>query len=266
MTFVVALRRNTLLLAFLISPAFAAPPMDVTRVSTEEPLIAFTFDGGSSAEGATELLDVLVSSGIRTTVFLTGEFIESHPEIVLRIVSDGHEVANHTWSHPHLTTWSRRRTHVTAPGITESMLREELERTASAFEALTGRSMAPYWRAPYGEQNRTILQWAESAGWKHVGWTRGRRTSLDTLDWVVNRRAGNYLDPAGIARRVLDFESVNDTSLDGSIVLMHLGTGRPVEQRLARVLPHLIDELTSRGFRFVTVGELLASPVPQEAR
>lgn len=257
---------------FLALTVFAAPvtafsdPLDVTRVASDEPVIVLTFDAGSSADGAFELLDVLRASGVRSTIFLTGEFIEEHPDVVLRIVEDGHEVGNHTWSHRHLTRWAQQRSHDTAPGVNEPFLRAELQRTADAFERLTGARMSRYWRAPYGEQNAAILRWAADAGWRHIGWTRGARTTLDTLDWVVNRRARNYLAPEGLARRVLDFETINDTSLDGAIVLMHLGTARPPDQRMATVLPHVIDQLSSRGFRFVTVGQMLSSSDVEVAR
>lgn len=258
-----ALRAITL--ATLAIPAIASPPLDITRIPTHDPAVALTIDAGSSAEGAIEILDILRANGIRSTLFLTGEFIEKHPEIVLRIVEDGHEVGNHTWSHPHLTTWSSRRSHATAPGVNEVMFVSELARTAEAFEKLTGSRMAPLWRAPYGEQNRVILEWAAAAGWRHVGWTRGSRTSLDTLDWVANRRARNYLAPAAIVRRVLDFETVNDVPLDGSIILMHLGSARPPEERFATMLPEMIDELAQRGFRFVTVGQMLATSEVEES-
>ena len=70
------------------------------------------------------------------------------------------------------------------------MLRRELDDTASVFREVTGRAMAPLWRAPFGEENEEIRSWAESAGYRHVSWTHGGGTNLDALDWVSSTDAG----------------------------------------------------------------------------
>lgn len=246
------------LLVFLISPQARSEPLDLSRGGSGEPVIVLSIDAGASDEGAEEILDVLRMHNVRTTLFLTGEFIERNPELVIRIVEDGHEVANHTWSHPHLTRWASERSHRLASGVDRDFIVQQLERTSEAFERLTRQPMKRYWRAPYGEHNRQLLEWAAEAGWKHVGWTRGRSTSLDTLDWVSDRRSKNYLPPARLLERVLEFEQVNGAPLEGAIILMHLGSARPVEERMVTILPAMIDELTSRGFRFVTVSELVS--------
>lgn len=254
--------RRTLLVSLILSmlSGFShAGPLDITRGSRGEAEIVLTFDAGSSAAGATEILDALQEHEIRTTIFVTGRFVEANPAIVLRIVAEGHEVANHTWSHLHLTSWNSTGRHSTLPGVSRQRLIDELERTAAAFRELTGSDMAPYWRAPYGEHNPEILRWAREAGWQHVGWTRGSRRSLDALDWVTDRRSRNYHSPEGLVKRILDFEHQDGDSLDGAIILMHLGSDRPPQERMVRTLPTLISELSSRGLRFVTVSEMTRS-------
>ena len=84
---------------------------DITRAATEEFAVSVTFDGGYDADEAGAVLDALKERGIRTTFFLTGIFIKRHPDIVRRIVSDGHEVGNHTMNHPHLTDYADTRSH-----------------------------------------------------------------------------------------------------------------------------------------------------------
>ena len=91
------------------------------------------------------------------TFFLTGAYIRDNPDLVRRIAAAGHEVGNHTWSHPHLTTWDRTRRHDTLPGLDRAVIQEELSRTARAYEAATGRTMAALWRAPFGEVNDDLL-------------------------------------------------------------------------------------------------------------
>ena len=244
-----------------------APPLSVrsgsarfvesyTRGSVERPEIVLSFDAGSSSRGTADILDVLKAHEVRTTVFLTGEFIQREPELVRRIVAEGHEVGNHTWSHPHLTTFARNRNQTTLPSVTRERFLGELRRTEEAFGRVTGGKMAPYWRAPFGEENSEIRGWAEEAGYLHVGWTRGRRSNLDALDWVSDPDSPIYYDPQALTRRLMKFGEANGTTLNGGIVLMHLGSDREAAQRLDRALPELIGGLRAQGLRLVSVSAM----------
>ncbi|MFQ5768541.1 MAG: polysaccharide deacetylase family protein, partial [Acidobacteriota bacterium] len=163
-----------------------------------------TFDGGSTTEGALDILDALRSKGIRTTFFLTGVFIRKNPALVRRLVADGHEIGNHTDTHRHLTLWASLHQQVTRPEVDRLWLHNELHRAAAAFRAVTGGDMSPLWRAPYGEYNTQILRWAQEEGWTHVGWT-GR---LDSLDWVSDKHSRIYHSADQIAARLLAFPDV----------------------------------------------------------
>ena len=218
--------------------------------------MVLSLDAGSSKIGAEETLAVLRREGIRTTIFLTGEFIERNPDLVRKILAEGHEVGNHMWSHPHLTSFERNRRHQTLPHVTREFVQRELTRTEEAFQRVAGRPMDPYWRAPFGEENNEIRAWASELGYLHVGWTRGRRYNLDTLDWVADRKSPIYFDAAELARRMVAFGDVNKTTLNGGIVLMHLGSDREEQDRLDRALPQLIAGLRERGIRFVTVSQM----------
>lgn len=229
--------------------------------------VALTFDGGSDAGFTAEILEILRDKAVPATFFLTGPYIVLNPGLALAIHLDGHEVGNHTWSHSHLTTWSRNRRHDTLPGVDRGFLERELGRTAQAWRDLTGLELAPLWRAPYGEVNPEILAWAARSGLFHVGWTRadrGRQT-LDSLDWVGDPSSRNYLSSQQIASRLLAFGDGGD-GLKGGVVLMHLSTRR--EDPSVRRLPGLIDALRGRGYRLVTVTELIedaAAPLTRTA-
>ena len=227
------------------------------------PLVALTFDGGGDAGESESILDVLEQRGVTATFFLTGEYIRHNPDLVRRISTSGHEVGNHTWSHPHLTTWDSTHRHDTLPGIDRTFIQQELNRTAMAYEAVTGRHMDVLWRAPYGEVNDDLLRWSSEAGWNHVGWTRddvGGRHSLDSLDWVADRSSRNYLTSEQITTRILTF-GAGGSGLNGGIVLMHLSS-RPDDPEATR-LGALIDALRRDGYRLVTVTQLqLEAPSP----
>jgi hypothetical protein len=95
------------------------PALNYMRGHRKRMELALTFDAGAEANYAGEVLDILRDKNIRTTLFLTGQFIEKYPEIVLRIVADGHEAGNHTYSHPHLTTYNQNHRHYTRRGISK---------------------------------------------------------------------------------------------------------------------------------------------------
>jgi len=214
--------------------------------------IVVSFDAGSSDRGAEEILRALRERKIHTTIFLTGQFIEHYPDIAREIARDGHEVGNHTWDHPHLTTYATNGEQDTRPGVTEAFLRSELDRTRALFEKITGARMAPLWRAPYGEENARIRDWARSDGYSHVSWTHGHGANLDSLDWVSDPASPRYRTSERVVERLVSL------ARPGGIMLLHLGTDRK-EDAVAPRVPELLDSLASRGYRFARASEILST-------
>lgn len=231
-----------------VRPAHVPPVLHL--VTDSGPSIAITFDGGISSNRSAELLDLLLELEMHATLFVTGQFIERHPSLVRRALLEGHEVGNHTFSHPHLTSWAENRQHRTLPGITREVLLNELERSEQAFRAATGRSMAPLWRAPYGEENGILRGWALEAGYLHVRWSSLKGHSLDSLDWVDDEHSGLFRDSRRIMNRLLSFPR-----LEGGIVLMHLATDR--EEPPWAHLPAFVKALRKRDIEPCRVTELL---------
>ena len=217
--------------------------------------VSLTFDGGT-ANHAKEILRILREKDIKTTIFLTGRFIRKNPETVGEMLADGHEIGNHTMSHPHLTNFDKTLVHSTLPRITKKYFLKQILSTAKIYRELTGQELAPFWRAPFGEINQELTQWAFEAGFVHVGWTADykRRKSLDTLDWVRDKDSKNYYTAGEIRERILDFDTL-ETGLKGGIILMHLGTNRR-EDHVVSVLPEIIDDLRHRGYRFVKISKM----------
>jgi peptidoglycan/xylan/chitin deacetylase (PgdA/CDA1 family) len=215
---------------------------------------------------AGEILGILEARDIRVTIFLGGQFIRRHPEIVRRMLGNGHEIGNHMDSHPHLTSYAENGRHSTRAGVTREAVVAELQRAEASFAAVTGRAMVPYWRAPYGEHNAEIRAWAAEAGYRHVGWTRGAGTAedLDTRDWVADRSSRLYRTREEVASRLLGFGQKTSEGLNGGIVLMHLGSLRTAD-RPHEELPHVLQALQTQGYRLVTVSTLLEHAAPQYA-
>ena len=235
------------------------PYQEISRGPLDRKEISITFDGGSNAAEAKLILKELRKRNIRTTIFLTGQFIKHFPLIVRQMVRDGHEIGNHMWNHPHLTNYGKDYRHSTLPDVTREFVKEQLFTTERAFRKVAGTKMAPIWRAPYGEVNKEIRRWAYALGYVHVGWTTDheRRESLDTLDWVDDKDSRLYRTSAEIKGRVLSFGKETN-GLSGGIILMHLGTNRH-EDKAASVLGEMMDDLMARGYRFVKVSDMMGS-------
>jgi peptidoglycan/xylan/chitin deacetylase (PgdA/CDA1 family) len=215
--------------------------------------VSLTFDGGSTAEVAADILGVLAQRGVRTTFFLTGDFIHRYPDLVRRMDREGHEIGNHTLSHPHLAPNGRR-----DPRWTKERFQKELLDADATLMHLLGRPMDPYWRAPYGEQTAELRRWAEEIGYRHIGWSEG----ADTLDWATRSDRKLYRTGDAILDRL--YSRMERQDGDGLIVLMHLGSGRPESDRPARVLGPFMDQALRDGWTFVSVGHYLhASGKPQ---
>ena len=232
-----------------------AAVVEMTRGDPTKRNVAFTFDGGGeNARSAVGILEALKARSIHTTIFVTGRFIQEHPDLVRRMVGEGHELANHLVEHKAVVDQNRRSI------VTRDELLGQLRKVQALFTEATGKEMSKLWRAPYGELNREVLDWASQAGYTHVGWTRSGRASLDTLDWVADPKSSLYRTPNQIMEKILSFEKSDRNGLNGAVVLMHLGSERTKDYPYES-LPKLLDEVSKRGYHAVTVGDLLRTTV-----
>ncbi len=249
-----------------LRPAPRASAEDIRRGDLSRRDVALTFDGGSEANIVGEILDSLRAANVRVTIFLTGQFIRLHPDWVRRMAADGHEIANHTDTHPHLTTYATNHRQHTLPNVTREFLVGQLRRAEESFRTLAGKAMSPFWRAPFGEHNGELRAWAAEAGYRHVSWTQGAGTAedLDTRDWVADRSSRIYRSREQIAARILEFGNGRPEGLSGGIVLMHLHSNRQTD-RPHDGLPDLLKALQGQGYRVVTISQLLERlPTHQE--
>jgi peptidoglycan/xylan/chitin deacetylase (PgdA/CDA1 family) len=232
---------------------------DLTRGSLERRQVSLTFDGGSTDNAANEILDILRQHQLQVTIFLTGGFIRKFPEVTRRIVQDGHEVGNHTWSHPHLTSFATTKRNETLPNVTREFVHDELNRTARLFEEVTRAKMAAFWRAPFGEHNAEIRQWAAELGYRHIGWTRGRswQESMDTLDWVSDTSSVAYHTSEEILANLMTMTENENHGINGGIILMHLGSHRQEGDHVYKTLPRLISGLRDKNYELVKVSDLM---------
>ena len=209
----------------------ASPSVLVSRVATSSKVMALTFDFGSDAGNVSRILQILADQGVKSTFFATGQAATNYPDAVRSVVAQGHEIGNHSYSHPYFTV------------LTSAQMADELSRAATAIRTATGQAPKPWFRPPYGDYNATVLQAVGNAGYGHtIMW------SIDTADW-------QGVSSTAIRDKVLAGAS------PGAIVLMHVGggaTGTP------DALPAMITGLRAAGYQLVTVSQLLgAAPTGQ---
>src|SRR6478752_2085606 len=195
-------------------------------VHVDGPYIAMTFDDGPSATLTPKLLDLLAAHHIKATFFVIGENVAEHPEIVARAAREGHEIASHSWSHPNLAKMSQE-------GV-----RSQLQRTDDEIKSATGKRPTLF-RPPYGSITERQKRWIhDEFGYDIILW------DVDPLDW---KRPG----PAVVRNRILK------ETRAGSIVLSH-----DIHPGTIEAMPSTFDELEAKGFKFVTVSELLGMATP----
>lgn len=226
----------------------------ISRVPTKEKVLALTFDANFHRVGAQAILDALKREGVYCTVFVTGRYIQQYPDLVKRLVADGHEVANHTLSHYRLV----QKTQHLDQDQAKALLETELNQVSQSFHDLTGMTLAPFWRPPFGEQNSRIRQIAAHLGWRTILWTHGKTTeeNLDLRDWVTDPTDIRYLSSTQLGEFLMSYEHRHSDGLSGVIVMMHLCHAKPLEPS-AKMIPSLIEAVRSKGYRFVKVSKLV---------
>ena len=196
----------------------------ITRVRTARPVVAMTFDDGPHVSLTPQLLDILAERQIRATFFVIGSRVVRHPDIAQRIAAEGHEIGNHTWSHPSLS------------GLGDASILSELDRTTLAIYDAVGRPPVTM-RPPYGNlTGRQRLMVHAERNMPTVLW------SVDPEDW---RRPGASV----VTSRIVN------ASHPGGVILAH-----DIQVGTVRAMPATLDALIARGYQFVTVSELIGWP------
>ena len=224
----------------------------IQRGNIDRKKLAITFDAGSDDSNTREILKILNHHQLNCTLFLTGKFMEANPELVKDMIEAGHEIANHTFDHPHLTTYEQDFQHQSLPHISRDFLHQQLKKTDSVYFSISGEHLKPYWRAPFGEYNNQILTWAAETGYLHIHWTG----SFDTHDWVTDESSQLYRSPEEIFEDIMAIENKHPAGLNGVIVLMHLASNRD-ENHVYEILPKLIEAIRTKGYALGNITDLL---------
>jgi peptidoglycan/xylan/chitin deacetylase (PgdA/CDA1 family) len=192
---------------------------------------ALTFDAGADTGYASQILDLLRDEGIHATFGMTGLWAQANPDLVKRMVAEGHQLINHTWDHASLTG-----ANTGMPAMTPDQVAQELGDTEAVVRDLTGYDMRPYFRPPYGDYDETSLQYVYNNGYYLTIWW-----TCDTHGW----------DGWG-SQQIVDYCTTNITSHE--ILLLHVGAAATGD---FEALPALIQFFRDNGYAFVTIEQML---------
>lgn len=189
----------------------------------EKKLVAFTFDDGPDSRYTAAILDILKEKGVKATFFVVGQQVEKEPEMLKRIVDEGHAVGNHTMNHKQL------------PKLTDKQMKQEIDGADKLIENVIGYKPTMV-RAPYGAVSDALKTYMKNENRLLVGW------NVDTRDW------------AGTS--VADMRSmIKEKTKPGAIILMHSFGGKNIKHTV-EMLPGAIDDLIKMGYTFVTADQL----------
>lgn len=186
-----------------------------------------TFDNGYENGYTAKILDTLKAKKVPAIFFVTGHYVKSQPELMKRMVAEGHLVGNHSWSHPDMTT------------ISNSEIKQELEQVKEAAGRVTGKKEMNYLRPPRGIFNDRTLAVSKSLGYTNVFW------SIAYKDWDVNDQKGE----------AYAYKNVVSQLHPGAVILLH-----SISSDNTAALGAIIDEARRQGYEFKSLDALQIAP------
>lgn len=194
--------------------------LPIYNVQTDEKKVAFTMNCAWSADDIEDILETLRNNEVKITFFMVGDWVDKYPEAVKKIYEEGHEIGNHSNTHPHVNK------------LTYEQNLEEIEKCSQKIEQITGERPALY-RAPYGEYNDTVVKVGFENEYYVIQWNK------DTLDYQA--LTGEQM-----------WKRIGSNLQNGDIILSHNGTAHTSDS-----LDMLIKSIKEKGFEIVKVSDLI---------
>lgn len=203
--------------------------------------IDFVFTAADKADGAERIISTLRKYNIKGGFFFTGEFFEMYPDVVRRLVAEGHYVGSHSYGHLLYAPWGNRDSLL----VTRQEFNEDIFKSYKVLRKF-GITDAPYFIPPYEHYNATISSWARQLGLQVINYTPGTITNGDYTTPEMKR----YFSSKEILGRIWEYERTDPNGLNGHIMLIHFGTDPARTDKFYDKLPGLIRELRRKGYSF----------------
>jgi polysaccharide deacetylase family sporulation protein PdaB len=212
-----------------VASVFTGKLKPIYSASTKTSAIGLTFDISWGEKTAEPILDILKQEGVHATFFLSSPWAEKHPQLVQRIVADGHEIGSHGNRHIDLNT------------LGAGEIEQEIITAQKVLEQLSGQKVRLI-RTPNGAYDNKVISTANKLGYQVIQW------SVDSLDW---KRPG----PNAVINNVLNGIRPGNGAKPGDIILFHASDSAP---DTIQALPSVIKALKSKGYTLMPVGSLLS--------
>lgn len=203
--------------------------------------IDFVFTAADKADGADRIISTLRKYNIKGGFFFTGEFFEMYPDVVRRLVAEGHYVGSHSYGHLLYAPWGKRDSLL----VTRQEFEEDMFKSYKVLREF-GITDAPYFIPPYEHYNATISSWARQLGLQVINYTPGTLTNGDYTTPGMSR----YFSSKEILGKIREYERTDPDGLNGHIMLIHFGTDPSRTDKFYDKLPGLIRELRRKGYSF----------------
>ena len=203
--------------------------------------IDFVFTAADKADGAERIISTLRKYNIKGGFFFTGEFFEMYPDVVRRLVAEGHYVGSHSYGHLLYAPWGNRDSLL----VTKQEFEEDIFKSYKLLREF-GITDAPYFIPPYEHYNATISSWARQLGLQVINYTPGTLTNGDYTTPEMKR----YFSSKEILSRIWEYERMDPNGLNGHIMLIHFGTDPARTDKFYDKLHGLIRELRRKGYSF----------------
>lgn len=203
--------------------------------------IDFVFTAADKADGAERIISTLRKYNIKGGFFFTGEFFEMYPDVVRRLVAEGHYVGSHSYGHLLYAPWGDRDSLL----VTRQEFNEDIFKSYKVLREF-GITDAPYFIPPYEHYNATISSWARQLGLQVINYTPGTLTNGDYTTPEMKR----YFSSKEILSKIWEYERTDPNGLSGHIMLIHFGTDPARTDKFYDKLPGLIRELRRKGYSF----------------
>ena len=203
--------------------------------------IDFVFTAADKADGTDRIISTLRKYNIKGGFFFTGEFFELYPDVVRRLVAEGHYVGSHSYGHLLYAPWGKRDSLL----VTRQEFEEDMFKSYKVLREF-GITDAPYFIPPYEHYNATISSWARQLGLQVINYTPGTLTNGDYTTPGMSR----YFSSKEILGKIREYERTDPDGLNGHIMLIHFGTDPSRTDKFYDKLPGLIRELRRKGYSF----------------
>lgn len=203
--------------------------------------IDFVFTAADKADGADRIISTLRKYNIKGGFFFTGEFFELYPDVVRRLVAEGHYVGSHSYGHLLYAPWGKRDSLL----VTRQEFEEDMFKSYKVLREF-GITDAPYFIPPYEHYNATISSWARQLGLQVINYTPGTLTNGDYTTPGMSR----YFSSKEILGKIREYERTDPDGLNGHIMLIHFGTDPSRTDKFYDKLPGLIRELRRKRYSF----------------